>query len=74
MRVVYAAVLLLLVAAVVVFCVQNLETVPVAYLGWSANLPLPLLVLIVYLFGMISGWGLLSFLRRAIRRATETKK
>ena len=74
MRVLYAAVLLLFAAAVLVFCVQNLETVSVAYLGWSISLPLPLLVLLVYLLGMVSGWGLLSFLRRSIRRATETKE
>lgn len=74
MRVIYASVLLLFSAAVAVFCVQNLETVTIAYLGWSLSLPLPLLVLIVYLFGMISGWGLLTLLRQSIHRATKAKE
>jgi len=74
MRVFYAAGLIVLAVAVVVFCVQNLETVSVAFLGWSVNIPLPLLVLLVYLFGMLSGWGLLAFLRRSIHRATAAKE
>lgn len=73
MRIIYAAILLVFALAVVVFCVQNLDSVAIAFLGWRISLPLPLLVLIIYLLGMISGWGLLSFLRRSLRRATESK-
>ena len=73
MRVIYAAILLVFVAAIVVFCIQNMESVSIAYLGWRITLPLPLLVLIIYLLGMVSGWGLLSFLRLSLRRATEAK-
>ncbi|TVS20662.1 MAG: DUF1049 domain-containing protein [Planctomycetaceae bacterium] len=74
MRVIYAAVLLLFVAAVAVFCVQNLGSVAISYLGWQVMVPLSLLVVVVYLLGMVTGWGLLSLLRRSIRRATEGKK
>jgi lipopolysaccharide assembly protein A len=74
MRIIYAAILLVLVAAAAVFCVQNLGSVTIRYLGWQAVIPLPLLVILVYLFGMISGWGVLSFLRRSIRVATAAKK
>ena len=74
MRVIYAAILLLFVVAVAVFCVQNFGFVAINYLGWQAMVPLSLLVVVVYLLGMVTGWGLLSFLRRSIRRATEAKK
>jgi len=47
MRVFYSALLLVFVAAVVVFCVQNMESVAINYLGWRLNSPLPLLVLLV---------------------------
>jgi lipopolysaccharide assembly protein A len=73
MRIVYAAILLVFVLAVVVFCIQNLESVAIAFFGWRISLPLPLLVLTIYVLGMVSGWGLLSFLRRSLRRATESK-
>jgi uncharacterized integral membrane protein len=66
-------VLLVFVAAVVLFCIQNFGAVSVTYLGWSVRLPLPLLVLMIYLLGMVSGWGLLSFLRRSIRLATDRR-
>ncbi len=74
MRVIYAAVLLLFVMAAAVFCVQNLGSVAINYLGWQAMIPVALLVVIVYLLGMVTGWGLLSFLKRSLRRATEAKK
>ena len=47
MRVIYAAILLLFAAAAVVFCLQNLGSVAINYLGWKAVIPLPLLVLVV---------------------------
>lgn len=73
MRVFYSALLIVFVGAIVVFCVQNMASVAVNYLGWSLNTPLPVLVLVVYLLGMVSGWGVLSFMRRSIRKATETQ-
>lgn len=72
MRVIYTVILILFVAAIAVFCVQNMETVSVAYLDWSASLPLPLLTLIIYVLGMLSGGTLLSLLRRSLRRATQS--
>ena len=74
MRILYAAVLLLFVAAVLIFCVQNLASVSVAFLGWKASLPIALLFLLVYLLGMFSGWGLWSLLRQSVNRARETKE
>ena len=74
MRVFYAAMLTLFAAMIVIFCIQNFQSVSVDFLGWSASLPLAILVVLIYLFGMVSGWGLVSFLRRAMRRASEKKE
>jgi uncharacterized integral membrane protein len=73
MRVIHATVLLVFAAAVVVFCIQNPRTVTVDYLGWGVELPLPVLVLLIYLIGMISGWVVLSYLRRSIHKITEAQ-
>ncbi len=73
MRVIHAAVLLVFAVGVVVFCIQNHGTVTVDYLGWSVALPLPVLVLLIYLIGMISGWVVLSYLRRSIHKITESQ-
>lgn len=71
MRVINIAVLILFLAAVGVFCAQNMDTTSVRFLNSSASLPLPGLVLIVYLMGMVSGWAVVSYLRRSVRSLTE---
>ena len=74
MKIIHAAGLLILTGAVLVFCVQNLASTKVNYLGWSITLPLPVLVFIVYLIGMFSGWMVLSYLRRSLQKLTEKPK
>jgi len=71
MRFVYFLILLILLAAVVVFAVQNNETVTLHYLDRSVSSSLPVLIAIVYLLGMVSGWTVVGFLRRSLRRVTE---
>ena len=73
MRVIYGAILIVFAVAVGIFCVQNLQTVSMTYLNWKMSLPLPLLVVVVYLLGMVSGWGMIGFLRKSLRRATEAR-
>ena len=74
MRVINMVFLILFIGAIAVFCVQNLETITVAYLGWSVTVPLALLVVLIYLLGMLSGGALLSLIRRSIHRVTDKKK
>lgn len=74
MRVVYTAFVLLMAAAVIVFCVQNLSKVEMAFLGWSISLPLPFLVVTVYLLGMMTGTTAWHFIRRVIHGATAKPK
>jgi len=73
MRVIYGSILLIFAAVIVIFCVQNLKSVSVDFLGWNFSLPLPILALLVYVLGMFSGHGLWTFLRRTYLRATAPK-
>jgi uncharacterized integral membrane protein len=71
LRILYTALLILFIGGIVVFCFQNLETVTVSFLGWRLSVPMPILILVVYLFGMVSGWGVFSFLKRSLKVATH---
>lgn len=71
MRVINAIILILFLAAIGVFCVQNTGTVSLEFLKYGTDLPLPGLVLIAYAMGMVSGWAVLSYLRRSVRQLTE---
>ena len=73
MRLVYFLIRLIGVAAVVVFAVQNNETVTLQYLNQSVTTTLPLLIAAVYLLGMVSGWTVVGFLRRSLRGVTERR-
>lgn len=59
----FVAVLLLII--VLVFSIQNRESVDVSFLLWSMSLPKIFLILGTYLFGMLSGWGFVEIAKRA---------
>jgi uncharacterized membrane protein YciS (DUF1049 family) len=73
-RFVYLFFLVVFVAAVALFAVQNYDTVTIAYLNRSISCSLALLVGIVYLLGMVSGWTIVGILRRSLRRVTARPK
>jgi len=52
-----------------IFISQNGETVTVAFLAWSVEMSLVLLVFIVLFTGIVIGWSLSSYLRFARHRA-----
>jgi uncharacterized integral membrane protein len=66
MRFVYLVILMLAVAALAVFAIQNNETVTLQYFNWSDTCTLPLLIAVVYLLGMVIG-----LLRHSLRRVTD---
>lgn len=74
MRALNLALLILFGLAVLVFCWQNMNSVSMAFLGWEVRLPLPVLVILIYLLGMVSGWSLISLLRRAFHDVTHHPK
>ena len=71
MRLFYLLVLLLMLAALGVFAVQNQELVTLRYLDPSVVCPLSLLICGVYLVGMVSGWTVLGVFRRSLRKVSE---
>jgi len=73
MRFVYLFILLTVLAAVAVFAVQNNEPVTLRYLDQSISTSLPALIAAVYLVGMVSGWTVVGFITRSLRRVTERR-
>lgn len=71
MKVVYGVFLVLFLAAVAVFAVQNNRPESVTFFDQSWELSFPLLVGGVYLLGMLTGWTVVGLLRRSWRRVTE---
>jgi uncharacterized integral membrane protein len=71
MRFLYGVLLLLAVAAVAVFTMQNLDGVTVNYMNWSAILSLPLMIAVAYVLGMVTGGAVVASLRHTLHRATE---
>jgi uncharacterized membrane protein YciS (DUF1049 family) len=71
MRLICILILLLLVAAIGVFALQNRELITLQYLDRSVACPAAILIGIVYLLGMVSGWTAVGFFYRSLRRVAE---
>lgn len=70
MRYVYTGLMVIALAIVILFIVQNLSSVTVTLLGLSATMSVSVLVLGVYLLGMLTGGVMWSLLRTSIRGAS----
>jgi uncharacterized integral membrane protein len=68
---IYSDILLLFLAAVLLFAAQDTQTVTVQFLGWGMPSPLALLVIGVYVLGMLSGATVVGLLSRLLRRVTR---
>jgi uncharacterized integral membrane protein len=73
MRYVYIALLVIFVAAILVFSVQNRTTVTVSFLSWSTALPRFVVVIGAYLLGMASGGTVAGFLRHSVQEARKRR-
>jgi len=69
MRWVHLAVIIVFVAAIIVFAAQNFQVTTVSFLGFSVRAPLALLAVIIYLVGMVTGGSLWAMLRRSFTGA-----
>ena len=67
MRWIHLAIIIALAAATLVFALQNLQTVTVAFLGLRITAPLAVLVAVIYLLGMATGGSVWSLMRWAWR-------
>jgi len=71
MRMLYGFILLVLLAAIGVFALQNRGDVTLNYLDRTLTTSLAILIGATYLLGMITGWTVLGFLRKSIHRVSQ---
>ena len=60
-----------LVVAMLIFAVQNFQSVTMSFLNFRISAPLALLVVVVYLLGMVTGgslWGLVRWAMEGTKR------
>jgi lipopolysaccharide assembly protein A len=62
----YLAIVIVFVAALIVFVFQNTQSVGISFLALSVTLPLAVLVFVVYALGALSGGSLYALLRRSV--------
>jgi lipopolysaccharide assembly protein A len=62
----YLAIVVVFVAALILFVFQNTASVDVSFLALGATLPLAVLVFVVYVLGALSGGSLYALLRRSL--------
>lgn len=67
MRWLNTAVIVVLVAGILIFAFQNLQSVTVSFLGLRITAPLAVHILIVYVVGMATGGSLWALTRWALR-------
>jgi lipopolysaccharide assembly protein A len=66
MRWFHLSVIAILAAATLIFAIQNLQSVTVAFLNFQLSAPLAMLIAVVYLLGMATGGSLWAFFRWAL--------
>jgi uncharacterized integral membrane protein len=66
LRWVYLAIVIVFVAALIIFVFQNTQSVNIAFLALGVTLPLAVLVFVVYVLGALSGGSLYALLRRSV--------
>ena len=66
MRWLYLAIVIVFVAALIIFVFQNTQSVGISFLALGATLPLAVLVFVVYVLGALSGGSLYALLRRSV--------
>lgn len=66
MRWLHLIIVVLFALGIAIFAFQNLQTVTLAFLGFSIGAPLALLVVIIYVLGMVTGGSLFALIRRSI--------
>ena len=71
MRSIQAVILLVFLAAIGVFALQNRDVITVRFLTWNVSEPVALVTVVVYFLGMLSGWTVVAFVRGSSRRITE---
>lgn len=71
MRLLSGLFLLLLVGGVGYLAYENNREISLSAWTWRTDVPLPALVVGVYVLGMVSGWWMVGLLKRSWQRVTE---
>jgi len=66
MRWLYLAIVVLFIAALIIFVLQNTQRVSMSFLSFGVTLPLAALAFVVYVLGALSGGSLYALLRRSL--------
>ena len=66
---IYFIITVLTFAAITLFAFQNGESISVSFLTRSAQIPKFAVIAGSYLLGMVTGWGLIGFIKHAIKRS-----
>jgi lipopolysaccharide assembly protein A len=69
MRWAYLIIVIVFLAALVVFGVQNLQMATMSFLGFSLSAPLVVLAVVVYVLGAVTGGSLYALLRKSVRES-----
>jgi lipopolysaccharide assembly protein A len=69
MRWIYLIIVIVFVAAIIIFCIQNRQVVTMSFLGFGLSAPLAILATITYVLGAITGGSLYAMLRKSVREA-----
>ena len=67
MRWIYLTLVVLFVAATVIFVFQNVETVTMSFLGLSVRAPLAVVAAVAYILGAVTGGSLFALLRKSVQ-------
>jgi lipopolysaccharide assembly protein A len=65
-RWIYLAIVVVFVAALIIFIFQNTQSVDVSFLSLGATLPVAILALVAYVLGALSGGSMYALLRRSV--------
>jgi putative membrane protein len=71
MRWINIVVSVVFVAAVLIFAIQNFQTVTVAFLSLRMSAPLAVLIIVIYLLGMVTGGSVWALIRWAIEGSKQ---
>jgi uncharacterized integral membrane protein len=73
MRWVYLTVVVLFVAAIIIFVFQNVEAITMSFLGLSVRAPLAVLAAVAYILGAVTGGSLFALLRKSVRGSRASR-
>ncbi len=72
MRGVHLTVIVVFAAVIVIFVVQNLGLVTMAFLGFGIRAPLAIVAAIMYVLGALTGGSLYALLRKSVHASRAT--